>query len=91
MKFYVYLQALAHCYKPLQLEVIVTDSENRKFDNVSSLALKWDLSDDSLASTPAEPSSLTQVTNLHGYNLPMFCEYDWCFFFILVAQSRDLM
>ncbi|XP_063610154.1 nuclear pore membrane glycoprotein 210-like [Penaeus indicus] len=64
--------ALAHCYKPLQLEVIVTDSENRKFDNVSSLALKWELSDDSLASTPAEPSSLTQVTNLHGYNLPMF-------------------
>lgn len=64
-------QSVAHCYKPLQMEVIVTDSENRKFDNISSLTLKWSVSNEELASIPAEPSSPSQVTTVQGFTLPM--------------------
>ncbi|XP_064117078.1 nuclear pore membrane glycoprotein 210-like [Macrobrachium nipponense] len=63
--------SVAHCNKPLNMEVIVTDSENRKFDNISSLALKWGLSNEALASIPSEPSSLTQVSSFHGFSTPM--------------------
>ncbi|XP_042211678.1 nuclear pore membrane glycoprotein 210-like isoform X2 [Homarus americanus] len=63
--------SVAHCYKPLSMEVIVTDSENLKFDNISSLVLKWNLSDETLASIPAEPSSLTQVSTVQGFSLPI--------------------
>ncbi|XP_071543821.1 nuclear pore membrane glycoprotein 210 [Panulirus ornatus] len=63
--------SVAPCYKPLQMEVIVTDSENRKFDNISSLVLKWSVSNEALAVVPDEPSSLTQITTSHGFVLPM--------------------
>ncbi|XP_068200875.1 nuclear pore membrane glycoprotein 210 [Palaemon carinicauda] len=62
---------VAHCNKPLNMEVIVTDSENRKFDNISSLALRWGLSNEVLASVPSEPSSLTQISSYHGFSIPV--------------------
>ncbi|XP_069952997.1 nuclear pore membrane glycoprotein 210, partial [Cherax quadricarinatus] len=63
--------SVAHCYKSLLMEVIVTDSDNRKFDNISSLVFKWSLSNESLAVIPDEPSSLMQVTTIHGFSLPV--------------------
>nr|XP_045612932.1 nuclear pore membrane glycoprotein 210-like isoform X2 [Procambarus clarkii] len=62
---------VAHCYKPLLMEVIVTDSENRKFDNISSLVFKWSVSNESLAVIPDEPSSLTQVITVESFSLPL--------------------
>ena len=44
------LQVPVHNYRSLQIQVTVTDGLGRKFDNFSSLALTWSLSDDKLAS-----------------------------------------
>ena len=38
-----------HNHKELAIHVMVTDSNGRKFDNFSSLAIDWELSDHSIA------------------------------------------
>ncbi|ESO84308.1 hypothetical protein LOTGIDRAFT_236288 [Lottia gigantea] len=38
-----------HCKKDVNIQAIVTDSSGRKFDNFSSLAIEWKLSDNQLA------------------------------------------
>ena len=46
-----------HCEKDLHLLVALTDSSGRRFDNFSSLALEWSLSNAGLA-TVAHPDLL---------------------------------
>ena len=46
-----------HCEKDLHLLVALTDSSGRRFDNFSSLALEWSLSNSGLA-TVAHPDLL---------------------------------
>ena len=43
-------QIPVHSYRDLDILVTVTDSNGRKFDNFSSLAFDWQISDQSLAS-----------------------------------------
>ena len=38
-----------HCKKDLHLQVALTDSSGRRFDNFSSLALDWSVSNNVLA------------------------------------------
>ncbi|KAG0718781.1 Nuclear pore membrane glycoprotein 210 [Chionoecetes opilio] len=65
-------RAVAHCHKPLNLEVVVTDSEQRRFDNISSLALAWEVSNISLAAIPKqELSTLTQTVTAQGHASPI--------------------
>lgn len=60
-------QAVAHCHKPLNMEVVVTDSEQRRFDNISSLALEWEVSNISLAAVPKQQlSTLPQSFSAQG-------------------------
>ncbi|CAL4097838.1 unnamed protein product [Meganyctiphanes norvegica] len=64
---------VAHCYKPLKMEVIIRDSEGRKFDNVSSLALSWSVSNTALASIPAAENSVIpiEVAEYKGVQVPL--------------------
>lgn len=64
---------VAHCYKPLKMEVIIRDSEGRKFDNISSLALSWSVSNTALASIPsAENSAIPiEVAEYNGFQVPV--------------------
>lgn len=60
------------------MEVVVTDSEQRRFDNISSLALEWEVSNISLAAVPSQqPSTLAQTTSTQGHTAaaPMRSEY----------------
>ncbi|XP_045135135.1 nuclear pore membrane glycoprotein 210-like [Portunus trituberculatus] len=60
-------RAVAHCHKPLNMEVVVTDSEQRRFDNISSLALEWEVSNISLAAVPKQQLSvLPQSVSAQG-------------------------
>lgn len=65
-------QTIAHCHKPLNLELVVSDSENRRFDNISSLGVTWSISEPSLINSPPQDQpSFTQVTSLHGFTIPI--------------------
>ncbi|KAL8601946.1 hypothetical protein ACOMHN_008438 [Nucella lapillus] len=50
-----------HCEKDLRLQVALTDSSGRRFDNFSSLSLDWSLSDAGLASVLHPELLLTEV------------------------------
>ena len=54
-------QVPVHNYCSLQMQVTVTDGEGRKFDNFSSLAFHWELSDGNLASL-TDKSHVTMET-----------------------------
>lgn len=58
------------------MEVVVTDSEQRRFDNISSLALEWEVSNISLAAIPSQQPS----TQGHGTAAAarMWSEYREC-------------
>ncbi|XP_076028770.1 nucleoporin 210 isoform X2 [Oratosquilla oratoria] len=63
-------ETVAHCHKPLSLEVKVRDTQGRKFDNISSLELNWNVHDGDLANIVDKPSVLTKDKMLHGYAIP---------------------
>ena len=50
-----------HCEKDLNIEVSVTDSSGRRFDNISSLNLEWSVSNRQLASVLHPEQLLTEV------------------------------
>ena len=68
---FLFLQAVAPCYMPLQLEVSVLDSLQRKFDNVSSLVLSWAVSNEALGSFPTQPSIYLATQEIHGFSVPL--------------------
>jgi hypothetical protein len=57
---FVSFQIPVHCQRDLDLGVVVTDKNGRKFDNISSLEFDWSMSDGSLASLADELQ--TEVT-----------------------------
>ncbi|KAB7497685.1 Nuclear pore membrane glycoprotein, partial [Armadillidium nasatum] len=60
-----------HCYKPFPLEVTVKDSEGRTFENISSLAITWSVSDLSLANFPQDETQLTNFQVIHDFRIPL--------------------
>ncbi|KAK4314544.1 hypothetical protein Pmani_014165 [Petrolisthes manimaculis] len=65
---------LAHCYKPLNIELVVMDTENRRFDNITSLDVTWSISDSTLITTTQQQQqqhSLTHLASIHGFTLPV--------------------
>ncbi|VDI43866.1 nuclear pore complex protein Nup210, partial [Mytilus galloprovincialis] len=56
-----------HCRRDLDIQITVTDSNGRKFDNFSSLVFDWTLSDQSLASF--SDSIASSVETVHGIKL----------------------
>ena len=48
-------------YRDLEVTLTVTDSNGRKFDNFSSLAIGWDVSDLSIAQLDSDRPSATDL------------------------------
>ena len=55
-----------HSYRDLDLQMVVKDAEGRRFDNFSSLAFDWTLSEPSLASfAPGQAALVTKNSLLN--------------------------
>ncbi|RXG59998.1 Nuclear pore membrane glycoprotein, partial [Armadillidium vulgare] len=65
------IKVSGHCYKPFPLEVTVKDSEGRTFENISSLAITWSVSDSSLANFPQDETQLDNFQVIHDFRIPL--------------------
>ncbi|XP_067124588.1 nuclear pore membrane glycoprotein 210-like isoform X2 [Centruroides vittatus] len=56
-----------HCYQDLEIELWVKDSLGRKFSNISSLNVHWELSDENLGKLENKMNVITEVTSVGGF------------------------
>ena len=68
------MQIPVHNYKDLDILVSVTDSNGRKFDNFSSLAFDWTLSNTDVAEFGTKEMQLTTELTDTGKVIPT-CKY----------------